>query len=197
MMKKYLTNVVFLGLLALCTGGAWAHSDEYLATAKAPHGGQLRTAGPYHLELVAKDGELRLYVTDHMDNEILTKHGSGKANVIDKDGNKVSVTLVPVFANFMKGTGEFTITPETVVSVFVVLEGAQTQAARFTPLQKASVKAKEEEEHHHHGDAEQHEQQSADQGEHEHSHGDVEQEPTDQDDAAENEENEENEEHSH
>lgn len=194
MMKKYLTNVVFLGLLALCTGGVWAHSDEYLATAKAPHGGQLRTAGPYHLELVAKDGELRLYVTDHMDNEILTKHGSGKANVIDKDGNKVSVTLVPVFANFMKGTGEFTITPETVVSVFVVLEGAQTQAARFTPLQKASVKAKEEEEHHHHGDAEQHEQQSADQGEHEHSHGDVEQEPTDQDDAAENEENEE---HSH
>lgn len=193
MMKKYLTNVVFLGLLALCTGGVWAHSDEYLATAKAPHGGQLRTAGPYHLELVAKDGELRLYVTDHMDNEILTKHGSGKANVIDKDGNKVSVTLVPVFANFMKGTGEFTITPETVVSVFVVLEGAQTQAARFTPLQKASVKAKEEE-HHHHGDAEQHEQQSADQGEHEHSHGDVEQEPTDQDDAAENEENEE---HSH
>lgn len=190
-MKKYLTNVVFMGLLALFVGGAWAHSDEYLATAKAPHDGQLRTAGPYHLELVAKDGELRLYVTDHMDKEILTKNGSGKANVIDKDGNKVSVTLVPVFANFMKGTGEFTITPETVVSVFVVLEGAQTQAARFTPLQKASGKAKEEEGHHHHGDAEQHEQQSADQAEHEHSHGDVEQESADQDGAAENEESEE------
>lgn len=176
-MKKYLTGVVLFGLLTLFTGSTWAHSDEQLDGVAAPHGGQLRMAGPYHLELVAKDGELRLYVTDHMDHEVLTKGGSGKANVFDKDGKKVSVTLIPVFANFMKGTGEFTITPETVVSVFVVLDGAETQAARFTPLKKASAKAEDEEEHHH-GDA--------DQGEH-HHHGDVEheQQPTDQSDAAE------------
>jgi len=175
--------VVLFGLLTLFTGSTWAHSDEQLDGVAAPHGGQLRMAGPYHLELVAKDGELRLYVTDHMDHEVLTKGGSGKANVFDKDGKKVSVTLIPVFANFMKGTGEFTITPETVVSVFVVLDGAETQAARFTPLKKASAKAEDEEEHHH-GDA--------DQGEH-HHHGDVEheQQPTDQSDAAESEENEE------
>jgi len=191
-MKKYLTGVVLFGLLTLFTGSTWAHSDEQLEGVAAPHGGQLRMAGPYHLELVAKDGELRLYVTDHMDHEILTKGGSGKANIFDKDGKKVSVTLVPVFANFMKGTGEFTITPETVVSVFVVLDGAETQAARFTPLKKVSAEVKGEDEHHHHGDAEQHEQQSADQGEHEHHHGDAEheqQQSVDQNDAAENEEN--------
>lgn len=190
-MKKYLTGVVLFGLLTLFTGSTWAHSDEQLDGVAAPHGGQLRMAGPYHLELVAKDGELRLYVTDHMDHEVLTKGGSGKANIFDKDGKKVSIALVPVFANFMKGTGEFTITPETVVSVFVVLDGAETQAARFTPLKKASAKAEDEEEHHHHGDAE-HEQQSADQGEH-HHHGGVEheQQPADQSDVVEGEENEE------
>ena len=44
---------------------AWAHTDESLDAMPSPHGGQVRAAGPYHLELVAKDGELVLHVTDH------------------------------------------------------------------------------------------------------------------------------------
>ena len=38
----------------------WAHTDEALDAMSSPHGGQVRAAGPYHLELVAKDGELVL-----------------------------------------------------------------------------------------------------------------------------------------
>lgn len=200
-MKKYLIGVVFFGLLNLFAGLTWAHSDEYLEATGAAHGGQIRMAGPYHFELVAKDGELRLYVTDHMDREILTKGGSGKANIFDKDGKKVSIALVPIFANFMKGTGEFTITPETTISVFVVLDGAETQAARFTPLaKKVSTEASEEKGHEHHHEVVEHEKQPTDQGdnaEHEHHHEDTghEQQPAaDQGDAAEDAENEENEE---
>lgn len=183
--------MILFGLLTL-TGSVWAHSDEHLDGVAAPHGGQLRMAGPYHFELVAKDNELRLYVTDHMDHEVLTKGASGKANVIDKDGKKVSITLVPVFANLMKGTGEFTITPDTVVSVFVVLDGAETQAARFTPLQKVAAEAEGEDDHHHHGDAEH--QQSTDQNGHEHHQGEAENE---QQSADQNDVEEENEGHHH
>ena len=48
----------------------WAHTDESLDAMSSPHGGQVRAAGPYHLELVAKDGELVLHVTDHAWKEI-------------------------------------------------------------------------------------------------------------------------------
>jgi len=170
-MKKNLMSLILSGLLVLLTGSAWAHSDEYLDNVKAPHGGQIRMAGPYHLELVAKDGELRLYVTDHMDHEILTRGGSGKANIFDKDGKKVSISLVPVFANLMKGTGEFSITPETVVSVFVVLNGSETQSARFTPLAaKESAETGDNHDHHHGEEAEHdHEHESESENQHEKS----------------------------
>lgn len=52
---------------------SWGHSDDYLDTLATPHGGQLRMAGPYHLELVTKDKELVIYVTDHGDNPIKTE----------------------------------------------------------------------------------------------------------------------------
>ncbi|MGG7055441.1 hypothetical protein [Nitrosomonas sp. ANs5] len=155
-MKNFLLAAIFLGMATAIPNIALGHTDEYLATVDAPHGGQLRMAGPFHLELVAKDGELELYVTDHMDNEIPTAGGSGKANVFDETGERLSVPLTPVFGNLMKGAGEFRITPETVVSVFVVLEGYETQGARFTPL--ASKSTAEESAHEHHG--------------HDHHHGD-------------------------
>ena len=93
----------------------WAHTDESLDAMSSPHGGQVRAAGPYHLELVAKDGDLVLHVTDHAGQEIHTDGGEGKANVQqDKDGSKITVKLEPSQNNMLKGSGEFQINPETV-----------------------------------------------------------------------------------
>ena len=36
----------------------WAHTSAFLDARPSPHGGQVRAAGPYHLELIAKDGAL-------------------------------------------------------------------------------------------------------------------------------------------
>ena len=60
-----------LGNLALCATllGAvpvGAHSAKQSDPVKALHGGQSLSAGPYHLELVAQDGQLLLYATDTM-----------------------------------------------------------------------------------------------------------------------------------
>lgn len=133
---------------------ALAHTEEQLATMKAPHGGQLRAAGPFHLELVAKDGELTLYITDHGDKAIPTSGGQGKANIqAGKDGEKQSVMLEPVFGNMMKAKGDFKITPETSVAVFVAIPGHDTQGARFMP-QAATGTGSGDHDHndHDHGD---------------------------------------------
>lgn len=60
---KRLSLVVLLAAVLTAPVPATAHSDGYLETVKAPHGGRLRMTGPYHLELVAKDREILVY--DH------------------------------------------------------------------------------------------------------------------------------------
>jgi len=163
-MKKIFSGVGILFFLSVVLSGlVWAHSDEYLDSIKAPHGGQLRMAGPFHLELVVEAEELRLYVTDHMDKEISTKEGSGKANIISANGEKTAVDLTPFLGNVMRGKGKFKLTPETVVSVFVALEGYETQGARFTPLApkisdgESSNAGDHHHHHHHHDEGHQHE----------------------------------------
>jgi hypothetical protein len=132
----------------------WAHTDEQLDTMSSPHGGQVRAAGPYHLELVVKDGEMVLHVTDHTGQEINTDGGEGKANIQqDKAGSKITVKLEPSQNNMFTGSGEFQINPETVVVVFVKLPEQDAYAARFTPLKPKSVgKGKEAGDDHDHDD---------------------------------------------
>ena len=120
----------------------WAHTDESLDAMPSPHGGQVRAAGPYHLELIVKDGELVLYVTDHAGQEIKTDGGEGKANIQqDKTGSKITVKLEPSQKNMFKGSCDFQINPETVIVVFVKLPEQDAYGARFTPLKPKSVGA--------------------------------------------------------
>lgn len=120
----------------------WAHTDESLDAMLSPHGGQVRAAGPYHLELVAKDGELVLHVTDHAWKEIHTDGGEGKATIQQgKAGSKITVKLEPSQQNMLTGNGEFQVSPETVIVVFVKLTEQDAYGARFTPLKPKTVKA--------------------------------------------------------
>jgi len=137
----------------------WAHTDESLDAMPSPHGGQVRAAGPYHLELVAKDGELVVHVTDHAWKELKTEGGEGKANIQQaKAGSKITVKLEPSQQNMLTGNGEFHITPETVIVVFVKLPEQEAYGARFTPLKPKSVGAGKKSaeghdhdlQHHHH-----------------------------------------------
>jgi hypothetical protein len=136
----------------------WAHTDESLDAMPSPHGGQVRAAGPYHLELVAKDGELVLHVTDHAGQEIKTDGGEGKASIQqDKAGSKITVKLEPSQNNMLKGRCDSQINPETVIVVFVKLPERDAYAARFTPLKPKSVgEAKEAGDDHDHDDQQGH-----------------------------------------
>ncbi|MBK6956988.1 MAG: hypothetical protein IPH22_00095 [Nitrosomonas sp.] len=149
-MIRRIIPLVLLSAIVMLSQFAWAHTDEYLATVETLHGGQLRAAGPFHLELVAKDGELTLYVTDHGDNPVPVQGGYGKANIqAGKDGERKAVTLVPENGNIMRASGAFKITPETSVTVFIAIPGHEAQGARFTPLAPKGDGAERGHEHDH------------------------------------------------
>ena len=154
-MNYAMTGLVIGAALALSLPAA-AHTDEYFESVEAPHGGQLRMTGPFHLELVAKDGELTVYVTDHAENAISVDGGLAKATV-ETGSNRAQVHLHPVGGNVLKGSGSFSLVPNTVVIVFMKLPNQDGYAARFMPLkpkgeqgEKAPSHTDDAGPHHHH-----------------------------------------------
>ena len=138
-----MNNLVIAAVLAvplMMAHPGWAHTDEQLDTIASPHGGQVRAAGPYHLELVVQNGELVLHVTDHAGSEIGTDRGEAKARIQhDKAEGTIAVKMEPAPYNMFKGTCDSQITPKTVIIVFVKLPEQDAYAARFTPLKPKSV----------------------------------------------------------
>lgn len=129
-----------LGYLVLCAAllgsvPVEAHTAKHSDPVKALHGGQSLAAGPYHLELVATDGELVLYVTDHADKAIPTDGAKAKATIQHGyEKNRIQVELEPSGENRLKGTGAFTINPDTGIMVFLKLPEQEAYAARFSPI---------------------------------------------------------------
>ena len=140
------TTFLFSAALASMSLLASAHTEEFFDSRPSPHGGQMRMTGPYHLELVSKDNEIVVYVMDHADSELSVNGGSGKAIIqSSKTKTKTSVKLEQAGDNILKGSGDFSITPETVITVFVTLPEQEAHAASFTPLKlkaRLSNKAK-------------------------------------------------------
>jgi hypothetical protein len=150
-------------ILLMFSSLAWSHTDEYFDTVDAPHGGQMRMAGPYHMEIITKDKEIILYITDHANAKISIEGGIGKAT-IQTGKTKTTVKLQPEGDNSFKGSGDFIVTPETMIMVFVKLPEQEAQAARFTPLKPADKNKQPKKESDDHADS--HDQHSDNHGDH-------------------------------
>ncbi|MDH5740137.1 MAG: hypothetical protein OEY77_07420 [Nitrospira sp.] len=139
---KHLLSSIALCTILLGAGLATAHKAKDSGPVTALHGGQALTAGPYHLELVATDGELTLYVTDHSDKGIPTDGARAKATIQHgTEKARTQVELEPSGENMLKGAGTFTINPDTGIIVFIKLPEQDAHAARFTPHQTKSQSA--------------------------------------------------------
>ena len=104
-MKHLLVNVALCATL-LGAAPVGAHSTKQAEPVKALHGGQSLAAGPYHLELVAKDGELLLYVTDHSDKGIPSNGARAKATIQHGfEKATIQIELEPSGDNQLKGSG--------------------------------------------------------------------------------------------
>lgn len=137
-MKTACLAVTASVLFATAAAPALAHDDAYLATQKAPHGGQVRMAGAYHYELVvgpaggANGRSLVVHVTDHAGAAVATQGARGVAQVL-AGKERSSVELLPDGENRMTGTGRFAAAADTKVVVSITLPGKPPVQARFTP----------------------------------------------------------------
>ena len=138
---RFLTAVAFV--LATSATSVHAHDDAYLDTQQAPHGGQLRMAGVYHLELVvdkstpqAADKPVVVYVTDHAGQKVSTEGATGNTTILAAKG-KASVALVPDGDNRLKGTGNYASTPDMKAIISFTAKGQPPETARCTPLLKS------------------------------------------------------------
>jgi hypothetical protein len=106
------------------------------AGARGPNGGQVQDLGSVHGELVAKDGELTLFLFDHNDRALDARQASGTA-MLAVDGKQQTLTFTPrPDGSALVATGEFRATPGLRVVVQVVPGPRMARAqARFTPVQ--------------------------------------------------------------
>lgn len=126
------TALAALAALALAPMPAQAHLP---GGARGPNGGQVQDIGPFHGEMLAKDGEITLFIFDHNDRPVSARDASGTAIVL-AEGRQQSLT----FASRPDGaalvaTGDFKAAPGLRVVVQVVPRPGVTRAqARFTPV---------------------------------------------------------------
>ena len=160
-------RVLALLLTGLISAAVHAHTDEYFDSKKGPHGGQVRMAGIYHLELVlvADSAErntqlVKLYVSDHGDQP---KAAAGAtANILLVSGKqKSSAQLTPAGNNLLTGTAEYAASPDLQAVVQLTMPGEGhgpiKVQAKFTPFKVIEPSAQSVDEkdghgegHHHH-----------------------------------------------
>jgi hypothetical protein len=120
--------LVAIGLLV--PSAATAHLPP---GATGPHGGQVQVLGPYHGELVARGGELTLFLFDHRDRPLDARLANGAAVVL-AEGQQQSLTFAPrTDGAALVATGYVWASPGLRVIVQVVVPpGATPAQARFT-----------------------------------------------------------------
>jgi hypothetical protein len=152
MKVHWILPLVGLTLLAVAPAPAWAHTAEYFDTHPAPHGGQRRMAGPYHIELVTKKpGEITVYLANHASQNVPTAGGEGKAVVHDGSGKEVAtIKLTPAGDNVFKGKGDYKLDQDSTVVVFVKMPGQEAWGAEFMPLKPKASAAMPDMDHEHH-----------------------------------------------
>ena len=126
--------------LTLASQTVLAHGTESHDVQKAANGGQLRTAGNHHFELLvskdskdAKENPVVVYVTDNAGKKVPTTGASGTATIL-VGKTKATVPLVPDGDNRLKGTANVASTADMKVVVSIALSGKANEQARFTPL---------------------------------------------------------------
>jgi len=131
-----------LSAALLAAHPAAAHDERTLDATKAPHGGQLRMAGPHHFELVIDDGAtgstesaVIVYLYNHADAKVPSAGATGSATILSGKGKRV-VMLAPDGENRMKGVGRYASTPDMKVAVTITLPGQPAAQARFMPGQR-------------------------------------------------------------
>ncbi len=118
--------------------GAAAHGHKAAGEShahKSPHGGTVRTAGKYHLELVQQAGEVHVYLLDANEKTLPLTRATGTAMLLSTAGKTSSVKLTPSGDHFVAAVPAGTTLRTAIVSLKA---NGSSLSARFEKLDAAA-----------------------------------------------------------
>lgn len=98
--------------------------------AKGPNGGRIADAGPYHVELVAKDQLVEVYVSDASDKP-LPATGFKAVVILSVGGKAQRIALEPRESIRLSGTSPVTLSREPKGAVQLTSPDGKTASAKF------------------------------------------------------------------
>ena len=113
-----------LGAALLAAMPAYAHEP------KASHGGRVAEAGPYHVELVAKDNAIEVFLLGENDEPVDPKGFKGIA-IFNLGGKAERITLAPSEKNNLSGTAASALPASPKGAVQLTAPDGKTATARF------------------------------------------------------------------
>lgn len=119
------TLALATALVATSAFGVLAHSES-----KTLHGGKVVDSGNHHLELVAADGSLTLYVRDEADKPEDVMKAKASATVL-ADGKTEAVALQPAAGGVLNGKGAFKASKGVTVVINLTMPDHKPEQARF------------------------------------------------------------------
>ena len=123
-MFRYLTLALAAVLVTTAPGVAAEDHDH-----AAQHGGVIVESGHHHLEVVAKDGSLQVYVEGEDGQPEDVKDAAATAPILS-GGKKADIQLAPDAGNVLKGAGSFTAGKGTTIVITLTMPGHKPEQAR-------------------------------------------------------------------
>ncbi|HWB44984.1 MAG TPA: hypothetical protein VG900_06025 [Hyphomicrobiaceae bacterium] len=120
-MKRMLTVTTML----LLATAAYAHGTD-----RGKNGGRQVDAGDYHVEMVAKDTSLSIYVNDKNDRPVDAK-GMAATGIFVVSGKPHRVELKPEIANKLTGTAAVSLPTDLKGAVQITLPSGATVQAKY------------------------------------------------------------------
>ena len=114
---------IFVGLLSLAFP-AIAHD------AKGPNGGRMTDAGNYHVELVTKQNDMEVFISDSKEKPVASTGFKGLA-VLVVDGKPVRVPLEPSGSDRLKGSAGLPIPVNVKGVIQLTAQDGKTAQAKF------------------------------------------------------------------
>ncbi|WP_051213458.1 hypothetical protein [Rubritepida flocculans] len=124
-------RTVLTAFLALGGGPALAHGEGK----RGVNGGIIGDVGDRHVEVLARDGEIRIWVLDAQDRPVPAAGASGSLIVLAQ-GRQQTIRLEPAENNaYLVARGEFRADRAMRVVATLTLPGQTQRQARFTPVE--------------------------------------------------------------
>jgi hypothetical protein len=122
--RAKLTGLILASLVA--ASPAIGHGKT---THAAAHGGKVVESGHHHVEIVANDGTIVVYVNGEDGKPEDVQKATATAAILS-GGKKVDVTLTPDPSNVLKGSGAFTAGKGATIVITLTMPGHKPEQMR-------------------------------------------------------------------